>query len=95
MPVLVDTMMVVSEMGEIWLPQSAPEKMAPSSGHNIGRDSGEAGVLAPLNKISEGTMIGINIIMEPNADPVIAANNNATKKIISGSKKSGIESISI
>ena len=73
--------MVVSEIGEIWSPQTAPAKMDATEMDKIG--------VIPIPPNTE-TAIGIRMANVPQEVPVAKASPKATRKKIAGNSPVGI-----
>jgi len=69
-PALVDDMIVVSEIGEIWSPAIAPEIIEPINGKRIGILVAATAVVAFNRESSIGMAIGIMMAIVPQAEPV-------------------------
>ena len=90
-PVLVAVMTVVSDNGEMWLPQADPEKIAPKTGRSSGNDCGSIGIGSPDSDVIMGTAIGIISAKLPHADPVAIVHASDTKKNMVGNNHSGMD----
>ena len=79
-----DAIMVVSEIGEIWSPHIAPEKIAPKDGIKIAIFSGVVGMPNCASPMIIGTDIGIRSIIVPHDVPVAIPHVADVIKSISG-----------
>ena len=86
---LVAVMVVVSDSGEMWSPQTEPEKIAPKTGSKNGSDCMATGSASPDREVIIGTAIGIIIVKLPHADPVAMVQMSETIKNITGRSQSG------
>ena len=79
-------MIVVSETGEMLSPQTAPENMAPSSGHKRGSSDRVVYALFVERETSIGIAMGTKRAIVPHDDPVNIAEITAVIKKIAGKK---------
>ena len=86
---LVETIIVVSDMGEIWFPHIAPDKIDPSVGKSSGMAVGRAGVVVMLKATSIGMVMGSKSMITPKAEPVIPERISETVKISIGMRGRG------
>ena len=79
-PQLLADITMVSDVGERWLPVTAPDNIAPKSGYIIGTLSIGINVFPEVNDASIWIDIGIIIAIDPQADPIATDVNDVIKK---------------
>ena len=82
-------MRVVSARGERWLPQTAPENMAPRTGKGRGMAEMAIGGMRVSRERSIWTPMGVSMMMVPQAEPVSIDIKTAVAKKRSGNRASG------